>query len=498
VGPEPDIPIPLEILLAQLPRGVIKLQFGDLRRTAPDLFSPRDDLDQVWVTLPLAEIMARLDPALMPRHRPARRLEIPENMPAPFGPQGAEPFPVEPPEAPPTPAFPAPPLAAETRVPSAPETKPANRSPHSLFGQGAQKIPLNVSVPDAPPSRPQSNGSALSERGAPSVPISDPLPERPVPFSPPPVAASPVPAPVAAAIALPSVAPTPSPAKPGEGPAATLTAGVPVLRISLAKLLPGWTEAICQEAAYLKMNESELVLPLEVAEQGLKRGHLAFSWKTIRGWVSPPVPPADSDHDGLPLILPLSVVAPIFLATQGRTAKTRKLVLDESIPELFRPTLPPAPPEIQPPPPADANPAAPADSTTPVAPPPVNPQAADTAKAGNTVLTPDQLVFQATALNGVSGALVVLRDGLPVAERLPSGVNADQLAGFVPQLYNKVGDNLGDFHLGKLTRLRFNVDEVPWEIIRVENAFFAAFGRTGEAFPEENLVTLARRLNGSH
>src|SRR5438270_5765109 len=70
--------VPLEKILAQLSRGNITITFGELRQAAPDVFSPENDRDKVLVPLPLSEILARLNPALITRRRVQRTVEVPD------------------------------------------------------------------------------------------------------------------------------------------------------------------------------------------------------------------------------------------------------------------------------------------------------------------------------------------------------------------------------------------------------------------------------------
>jgi hypothetical protein len=78
------ISIPLEKILAQLSRGAVKITFGELRQAAPDLFAPEDYRDRVLVSLPLAEILARLNPALITRRRVQKQVEVPAEICSPF------------------------------------------------------------------------------------------------------------------------------------------------------------------------------------------------------------------------------------------------------------------------------------------------------------------------------------------------------------------------------------------------------------------------------
>ena len=76
--------IPLEKILAQLSRGSVKIPFGELRQAAPDLFTPEEDRDGTMVPLPLGEILARLNPALITRRRVQKKVEVPADISSPF------------------------------------------------------------------------------------------------------------------------------------------------------------------------------------------------------------------------------------------------------------------------------------------------------------------------------------------------------------------------------------------------------------------------------
>jgi len=60
-------------ILAQLPQGAVRLTFGELRRAAPQLFTPGDQCDQQPFDLPLPELLARLNPALLKPAAPRAR-----------------------------------------------------------------------------------------------------------------------------------------------------------------------------------------------------------------------------------------------------------------------------------------------------------------------------------------------------------------------------------------------------------------------------------------
>ena len=84
-----EVHLSTERILPQLARGSVKISFGELRRAAPPgTFSDEDDLDQIVVELPLSEILSRLNPAMLARRPPQRKLEAPAEITGPFGPKG--------------------------------------------------------------------------------------------------------------------------------------------------------------------------------------------------------------------------------------------------------------------------------------------------------------------------------------------------------------------------------------------------------------------------
>jgi predicted regulator of Ras-like GTPase activity (Roadblock/LC7/MglB family) len=109
--------------------------------------------------------------------------------------------------------------------------------------------------------------------------------------------------------------------------------------------------------------------------------------------------------------------------------------------------------------------------------------------------TPNEVVSRAAGMDGVAGALIALPDGLMVASQLPSDVNGETLAAFLPQIFGKVSQCTKELRMGDLNNLNFTVGNVPWKIFRVNAIFFAAFGRSGEPLPTGQLAALAAELD---
>lgn len=259
------------------------------------------------------------------------------------------------------------------------------------------------------------------------------------------------------------------------------------------------------EIVQLNLSEAILGLPAALVEASLKRGRVVFPWKTLRSWIQPALPVHVSAYDGTELELPLSVLAPLFIARQKSDTKSlaRRLAIDETIPNLFFGL--PKPEAVTAPTPAKA---------------PVNKvvdtnyyvwdDVHDTARVDETEFkrksatgtdfitkyaTPNEIVSRAAVLDGVAGVLIALPDGLMVANRIPPDLNGDTLAAFLPQIFSKVSQTTKELRMGELNNLSFTVGNVPWKIFRVNAIYFAAFGRTGEALPTAPLAALAAELD---
>jgi predicted regulator of Ras-like GTPase activity (Roadblock/LC7/MglB family) len=109
--------------------------------------------------------------------------------------------------------------------------------------------------------------------------------------------------------------------------------------------------------------------------------------------------------------------------------------------------------------------------------------------------TPKEIIERAMDLGGVAGAVVALPDGLRVASQVPADLNADTLAAFLPQIFDRVSQSTRELRMGALNNFNFTVGNVPWKIFRVNAVYFAAFGNAGEALPSAQLAALAAELD---
>ena len=540
--------VPLEKVLAQLSRGAVKVSFGELRQAASDVFTAQNDRDRVLVALPLADILSKLNPALIARRRVQRQVEVPAEISSPFdsygnglslsvattrsesaatAPQAPVPSRVNssvPPSAAP------PPRANLVAVapPSVPEQEASPQASHQTSHQTSRfKVPITpapVAPPTAVPLKASLAPPAVATASTPApASASAGTPRSPVAFNPKPTLAKPIspidptpvhaPAPVQSAAPVHPVAtnkpaaaisrePVPGPtpvAGVHAAPAAKSAAGGEALVVSLASLAEGWPEEVRKEIISMNLAEAKVGLPSNAVEQALKQGRICFSWKTIRSWVKPAVPSAISAQDGTVVDLPLKVVAPLFLERQREASKSKqKVSIDEDIPNLFfgfpQPDAPPSSATARP---SDTNYYVWEDShdTARIHESEVKRGPTPGTKFVAKYATPNEVVSRAAGLDGVAGALIALPDGLMVANRLPPELNADTLAAFLPQIFGKVSQCTKELRMGDLNNLNFTVGNVPWKIFRVNAIFFAAFGQPGVPLPTAQLAALAAELD---
>lgn len=519
--------IPLDKVLSQLAQGQVRLPFGDIRKAALHVFSPGVEFDRISVTLPLNEILSRLNPALLVRRAVARQIEIPDDIASPFTGRGeglslsvgnAKPVP---PAAPPK-AAPVLPMPARGSFSSVARPPPPAATPIANIPAPFQFTPPKPATPPSPPRAPTAQPIPFNTNGTPS-------PVRPVP------------APSVAHVQ--PVAPEKPQPRTVAPPVAAPTIQA-VITTPLSTLIEAWPESLRLEILQTNLSEACIAVPVDLVEGALKRGRVVFAWKTIRSWISPATPTAVSVHDSVELELPLKVIAPLFLnRKRAGSVGQQKVSVDEAIPNLFfgfpQPEAPaPAAPVTPAPvikPAAQPDPFAPIPfNPVPAVVAPANP-AAISAAAANPATTkpadtnyylwndasdtemfhieaikkngpnstefvkryssPNEIVSRAAALNGVAGVLIALPDGLMVASRLPAELNGDTLAAFLPQIYAKVSACTKELRMGELNNVSFTVGNVPWKIFRVNAIFFAAFGLTGQPMPTAQLAGLAAELD---
>ncbi|MGH7991062.1 MAG: hypothetical protein ACREDS_12840, partial [Limisphaerales bacterium] len=488
--------------MTQLAHGTVRITFGELRLAAPGVFSDTSDAhDQKPVALPLNEIIARLSPNLLSRRITQKHIEVSDDIASPFAGQGQGLKISPPPPARPVTAAGIPPSRMVTPVPTAaarvqPQQFPGRSITPAVNGNGGNGnngsngggfrniTPIAAEPPNAPVA------------SAPISPISPDAPAIKIPIPEQPSLSMPLSAllggwPEALKLEIVQVNLTNvQVALPLDVVGAALKRGRVVFswRNLRAFIKPTPPAVSAHDAVELEL-PLHVIAPLFLAHQGgaaAKPPQKIASVENIPDLFfgagspapqsettspAPIAPPAQSISPAAPIIpMPISPVAPIAQPPQT----------------------------ISPVEPTPAPPAALIPFTPPVAPIPVLPvsnppvpvaklpetnffQRNDAPHVSDTEFrrqplpgtdflsrgaTPKEIVERAILLEGVAGAIVALPDGLKVADKIPSGLNADTLAAFLPQLYGRVNQCAKELRMGELNNLNFTVGNVPWKIFR--------------------------------
>jgi predicted regulator of Ras-like GTPase activity (Roadblock/LC7/MglB family) len=487
-----QISIPLEKVLAQLPHGSVRVSFGELRQASPaGVFADQSDQDQIAVELPLPEILAQLRPDQLPRRAAQKKVEVPDNVGGIFGEKGEPLNSLR--------MSTAPAKAAPVAVAPQPEVAPISLpAPNPAMASKPVQAPAPTMAP-----KPAAPSTLTLQPVAPIKPIS-PLPRPPI------KPASPLPFPStlksqsvpASAAAVPA---EPVPARAPHSPAAPMEP----LSVPVAQLMGAWPDAIKQALA--DMTGATVLLPADELEQSLKRGKILFSWKQICSLIHPPPSPSAAQVPGeTQLELPLSVIAPLFMAHRRPAGRQTRHALGGEIPDLFvakglaqpapaHVTVPLTAPAAPTPPPAVAlvRPlvAAPVPEARAIAVAPLPQEVGEVfGQPGRKNWTPSEIVQKTSALNGVAGALIAMQDGLLVAGHLPPGLNGETIAAFLPQLFSRVLQYSKELKFGEANNLTIIVDNVPLKVFKVGGVFFTVLGRADEALPEPHLGIIAAQL----
>ncbi len=524
-APNLEVQFALQGILPQLSSGRVRVAFGELRQACPNgACGSGPEHDAKLIDLPLANILSRISPALLPRKTQRQLMDVPKDVTGLFGAMGETVSAAASVASAPTPA-PAPAAKRRSAVPENLENIP---SPFSFPGAAAQEAtPAPVAQKPAPPSSPgakrrsavpddiENVPSPFSFPGSGTASVARPEPEA-APAEPEPEAepeempkikfdpgaglgkAKPVPKPAAPAAPT-SVRATPPPSLPASKLQETKDENY--ITVSLADVAEGWPAPVLAELQELGLGDANLSLPAGQVDLAMRKGKIVFPWKSLRGWTdNETAAAAASSHDDLELTLPLKAVAPKFLALRQPKGRQKKTHVEESIPDLFSGGPEPTPTPAPVPTPAAAQPRTsppalrvvkpePEPEPTPAAPAPA-PAPARKSPGRISAANPNELVAKTAQLPGVTGALLAMTDGLVVASQLPTPLQGETVAAFLPQIFGRLTQFAGELKLGELSSVMLVMDNCPWIIFRTGKVYFAVVGTPGEALPLPQLTAI--------
>ncbi len=517
--------LPLSLVLPQLSKGVVKIPLSAIRAGASEqAFRGPAPATDVEITLPLAEVVSRIDPSKLARRNPVKRWDAPPELNNLFGPKGE----------------PIKPAQSFFNDSAAPSLDPTPSSPASVSATSGDTAFLYALSRASLEERPMAMNAMAA---IPSAPKAATAPE-----------AAPAPAPIAMTpIAMPSSTPEPAPA-----PTSAATPGELVV-VAISQVSDRWPESVRAEIGRLRLENSQVAIPASEMEPVLKTGRVAFTWRQVAGWLRPQPVAVGPENAELRLEFPLAVVASLFLSRfKSRDAKqvnvgadipdvfgsntttfTRKPAaaapaptpatapapLLESAPAPLVTQAPPnaaAPVVVEPTPPAAPTPIpftlstpspAPAAAPVPVAatatvPIRVAPQKSTAAPSSEVSRLgalfgqpnkkqwePADIVQRVSQIPGVAGAVIALPEGLPVAAQLPANIGVDAFCGFLPQMFARINQYTRELKLGESSRLVIEVGGGTMMVFRTGRVYFGVLSQAGANLPAAQLSLVASELN---
>lgn len=529
-APNQEVQFALQGILPQLSSGRVRVAFGELRQSSPNgSCKAGPEHDAKLIDLPLASILSRINPGLLPRKTQRQLMDVPKDVTGLFGAMGESvSAPVVAASAPSATATattaPAPAGKRRSAVPADLESIP---SPFSATAATPQVAMAATSTPPTPASPKRRSAvptdleaipSPFSFPGSAATPQSeDKMPEpEPVAFQPEPeveleeapkIKFDP-------GVALGGARPASKPTAPATAPGRNATPNAAKLQevkdenfitVPVAEVAEGWPAPVMAELQELGLGDASLSLPAGQIDLAMRKGKIVFQWKALRGWTdSPTAASAPSTNDEVELTLPLKAVAPKFLALRQPKGRQKRAHVEESIPDLFSgspeptptaaATPPPAPTPVKASPAPAAAPAArvvPKPEIAPVAPTEPPPAARKSSSPGRiSAANPNELVAKTAQMQGVTGALLAMNDGLVVASQLPKPLQGETVAAFLPQIFGRLTQFAGELKLGDLSSVMLIMDNCPWIIFRTGKVYFAVVGSPGEALPLPQLTAI--------
>lgn len=510
------VPVPLNKVLPQLHRGSVSVTVKELRECAPELLVSLQGFDDIPVTLPLADVVKQIDPKLLPRRGSQKRIEVPKEVSEIFT-QTSDGLTVLAKAPAQTPS--ATPVRAHTAGTS---TIPAPVAAAPVAPAAPVAIPVEPTKPEKISLSPQALAAlaaAAPKKAAPakSAPVAVPTPVAAGATAAPGLPKLPTAGTTAPKAAVPAAASLPKPVVPA---AARPSKADDRLALDLHKLAPSLPPEICKELGDVDVNLSSIALPMADVESMLKSGKVLFTWADLTNWLTPPLPrPPSNSAASLLIELPLKVIAPVFMAHHRAASSQKRAETGEGIPDLFQnaagtaESAEVAPAAVAQTAAAPAKSAAPAKA--PVAAAAVAP-AKKSAKASPTAVEPAQptypsadallgtsagrfspkeVIQNVAKLHGITGALLAMSDGLPVASSMPKGMNADTMAAFLPQMFGRMTQYTKELGVGALHSITLTTEAGAWQIFKQPNIYFAVCGKPGEQMPFNLLAQVAAELS---
>ncbi|MCX7871883.1 MAG: roadblock/LC7 domain-containing protein [Verrucomicrobiae bacterium] len=316
-----------------------------------------------------------------------------------------------------------------------------------------------------------------------------------------------------------------------------------LISVEVKVLSQGWPKEIQQKLEENGILERRISIPVDELEPQMKVGKVVFTWEKLSKWIEPQTPNGILSPE-TNLELPLAIIAPLFLARIRKPTPIKKVVLNEELPDLFEQhggeakkealriqseKKEPAQPQIEKPiaigtavneraqisegkPPSIPISIKPAPTAPKVEPklPSVSEPIAEKEpikaqpekviafkqeasrpktlgeifnKPDKPIWSPNEVIQHTLSLPGVKGAMIAIKDGLPVVAKLPIEIKPEALAGFVPEIFSKLLHYIEDLKLGQISNVTIACEDCWICVCKSGNIYFVVVGEKDKPAP---------------
>jgi predicted regulator of Ras-like GTPase activity (Roadblock/LC7/MglB family) len=460
--------IQVETAMAQLPTGAVRVRFAELRKSAPPgNFAENGNFDDTLVDLPLAQILAGLNPMLLTRRAGQRQVDLPDEVDMAFKPGArsiaprpmVEPLPAvihklsDPVEATPQPAAPVPAPAPEP-APKLPEPKPAAPVP-VVDGMSVKLSAVCEFWPESVRQDITQNNWQEASVSLPMKRLEEAMKKGRVAFI------------WSELIQWLDVAPPSQPTAHGN-----TSVDIP-LKVVAPLFMGRRRPVVVQRSVSIGENVPDL---FDLPATSTRVSPIAAP--------EPPPEPAPAVETPAPASAPVAE-APVPPAPGPVVETVAAAPVVDTLPTASAPS-----PESAPAPEAVVE-------TVPVAPEPAPAPVVSEQKVEELAKveeSPQEIVQKINVLPGVAASLIAMSDGFLVAGDLPAPLKGEMTAAFLPQMFGRQAHYAKEIQLGAPTELFVLAGETPFKVFKAGTLFLAVLGKPGETLPEASLRAVATEL----
>lgn len=274
----------------------------------------------------------------------------------------------------------------------------------------------------------------------------------------------------------------------------------PSITLTVTAACVAWPDLILTEIDKYGLRGAILVAPVARLELAMQTGRANFAWAEISRWFRPGFPAGFTPDPVAWLDLPMNVVTPLFMQRMPQRPR-KKSALAQPIADLFTgsgaaPSEAPTATHSMPASLAALLPQ-PTAAFSPIHPDP-EPRLDTVVQIMSSLTQPDwspmDSVKKMAEFPGVSGIMLATKDGLVVADKLPSELNADRLAAFLPQMFARMGDYALELRMGPMSALAIHLEAGPCEVIDGGILYLIVVGKPGEPLPAAQLHKIAAEM----